>query len=705
MGRKTKSTDRDGGTVAAQTREGGGDTAKPPESDVEERLKRLRDVRAAGTVELWPLERLVRHPKQYRTPDVDSRGFQDLLDSVKEVGPKGVGVLEPVIVRELVDGKEGWRKELGVVFGEVLSGQCRCLAATMAGQTHVPVRNLGRIPDEEAAKILAVTNNHIPLRPLEEGARLAMLMDVYHEDAKAVASSIGKSEHYVLTHTMIERNLIPGWKEESALRGGDICGRLDPGPRRNYATWTAAHWVHIAKLPAAIQEHWLAKIQKDYRFDPHDATADTVAKWLVTEKLFLAKALFDWAKVCAQCPKRTDAINQLLWTDPDVKGDEGTAVRCLDPKCWERQEARAVKVRFKEGAAAAVAELHAKNPKLNIPDPVPISMMEVPKDDWEHRKQRERYVEALRPIRKAFGQALVTADRITLAKEGDKRADPGIVVAGRGTGSLKWVKIKPKEQSAGGGRSGPRTPTAEELAEQERANRQAKFREIVARQFQEHMQGVAVPDADMVLFLTVFFEVDGPWGKDREKLIKAGLEAKRKYPEQPIKCVTEWMYREMMSHCYFAEDIQETLEAIGPLFGFDTKAEYAKAKSSLDKPAKEPPPEPKGKKPKTGKKWDPGVCRICGCTEEDCSECIMATGEPCTWADGTEAICTRCVCPVQAGTGPCISDGNCKACGRKSDQPIRVESKGTKRSTSKHQPSTIEIEAGAEAGEDPDDES
>ena len=37
-----------------------------------------------------------------------------------------------------------------------------------------------------------------------------------------------------------------------------------------------------------------------------------------------------------------------------------------------------------------------------------------------------------------------------------------------------------------------------------------------------------------------------------------------------------------------------------------------------------------------------GVCSSCGCTEEDCSGCIAATGEPCGWADAARTLCTRC---------------------------------------------------------------
>lgn len=37
-----------------------------------------------------------------------------------------------------------------------------------------------------------------------------------------------------------------------------------------------------------------------------------------------------------------------------------------------------------------------------------------------------------------------------------------------------------------------------------------------------------------------------------------------------------------------------------------------------------------------------GLCRLCGCTDDDCSGCIERTGEPCAWADAEHTLCTAC---------------------------------------------------------------
>jgi hypothetical protein len=35
------------------------------------------------------------------------------------------------------------------------------------------------------------------------------------------------------------------------------------------------------------------------------------------------------------------------------------------------------------------------------------------------------------------------------------------------------------------------------------------------------------------------------------------------------------------------------------------------------------------------------ACRECGCTEDDCSQCVEKTGEPCYWVE--PGLCSACV--------------------------------------------------------------
>ncbi|ULQ45942.1 hypothetical protein JN531_012615 [Flagellatimonas centrodinii] len=44
----------------------------------------------------------------------------------------------------------------------------------------------------------------------------------------------------------------------------------------------------------------------------------------------------------------------------------------------------------------------------------------------------------------------------------------------------------------------------------------------------------------------------------------------------------------------------------------------------------------------------PRTCRVCGCTNDDCRQCIQRTGEPCHWVNTAGDICSAC---YQPGTG------------------------------------------------------
>jgi isopentenyldiphosphate isomerase len=39
------------------------------------------------------------------------------------------------------------------------------------------------------------------------------------------------------------------------------------------------------------------------------------------------------------------------------------------------------------------------------------------------------------------------------------------------------------------------------------------------------------------------------------------------------------------------------------------------------------------------------TCRVCGCTDEDCSVCIKRTGFACSWVE--HDLCSACATPAQ----------------------------------------------------------
>ncbi len=40
----------------------------------------------------------------------------------------------------------------------------------------------------------------------------------------------------------------------------------------------------------------------------------------------------------------------------------------------------------------------------------------------------------------------------------------------------------------------------------------------------------------------------------------------------------------------------------------------------------------------------PGICRRCGCVDDDCRDCIQRTGEPCSWVE--HDLCSACTKPM-----------------------------------------------------------
>jgi len=45
----------------------------------------------------------------------------------------------------------------------------------------------------------------------------------------------------------------------------------------------------------------------------------------------------------------------------------------------------------------------------------------------------------------------------------------------------------------------------------------------------------------------------------------------------------------------------------------------------------------------------PKSCRACGCTDDDCRQCVEATGHACSWVEGEDPpICSRCAAEEDA---------------------------------------------------------
>ena len=52
-------------------------------------------------------------------------------------------------------------------------------------------------------------------------------------------------------------------------------------------------------------------------------------------------------------------------------------------------------------------------------------------------------------------------------------------------------------------------------------------------------------------------------------------------------------------------------------------------------------------------KEEKDVCKYCGCTDEDCHQCIDKTGGPCSWTvrSGKDSVCSRCYAERESAVG------------------------------------------------------
>lgn len=375
------------------------------------------------SIQPWPVAGIQAHP-QNRKVNRKTAKYEELVDSVK-----AIGIQQPLIVRSIPGRQE---------MVECLSGHRRLAAAIDAGLDAVPVDHRGQISDAEAFDVMAISNLHEDLSPLEEGQRAALWLDHYDQDAQAVASKLGKTPRFIVEHAQIYRNLVADWHKalESAETkyGSSLAEQVD--------RWTASHWAVIARLPQRMQLEQLKRFLSGSYCSFDRWSVKELETRIGLEMLNLAKAPFD-VSTCKDCVNRTGAQPAFLWAD-DVDGAVGDKEKCLDAKCYKRKCERAERSIFIEMRRVT-----------NYPDAVPLSTLVEPKDWYK----RDAYDKQIRALKKVHGKDLVTANSVEMVKKGKdwdvfperrpKDVRPAIVVAGKGKGSVVFVRLKPAKKGAG----------------------------------------------------------------------------------------------------------------------------------------------------------------------------------------------------------------------------------------------------------------
>ena len=164
-----------------------------------EKSKSAQDGATITSLPLGALQAGKYQPRQ----KMDSGPLQELAESIREQG-----VMQPLLVRAISAGKY-----------EIIAGERRFRAATLAGLTEVPV--LVSLADDKGAAAMALIENmqREDLNPLEESRGLARLIEEFGFTHEQAAKSVGKSRSAISNLLRLAQLAKP---VQAMLLAGDI---------------------------------------------------------------------------------------------------------------------------------------------------------------------------------------------------------------------------------------------------------------------------------------------------------------------------------------------------------------------------------------------------------------------------------------------------------------------------------------------------
>ena len=273
-----------------------------------------------------PLDKISESKKNPRT-QFDEKKLAELADDIKQHG-----VLEPVLVRPLTNGKAGTY--------ELVFGARRYRASKLAKRGTIPA-TVRELTDAECLELQLVENvQRADTHELDEGQAYADLLSLQPSNTvETIAAKVAKSPAYVNGRLQLLK-LIDEAKQ--AFRAGKL----------NYS-----HAFEIARLQPKDQQRAIQECLPQHRnaaaiLKDQKAEAVTVRQlraWIEREVLLdLTNAPFDAndetlvpsAGSCAQCPKRTGS-NPLLFADVQRKST------CTDRACYQSKVNAFVQIRVK----------------------------------------------------------------------------------------------------------------------------------------------------------------------------------------------------------------------------------------------------------------------------------------------------------------------------------------------------------------------
>ena len=156
---------------------------------------------------------------------MEAGALQELAESIREQG-----VMQPLLVRLVAPGKY-----------EIIAGERRFRAATLAGLKEVPVLVSGANDQAAAAMALVENMQREDLNPLEESQGLARLIEEFGFTHEQAAKAVGKSRTNLLRLNQLAKPV------QAMLLAGDI----DMGHARALLPLPGASQVALAQKIAA----------------------------------------------------------------------------------------------------------------------------------------------------------------------------------------------------------------------------------------------------------------------------------------------------------------------------------------------------------------------------------------------------------------------------------------------------------------------
>lgn len=549
-------------------------------------------------IEHIALKEIYPSPGNRRVGGFDQAKLEQLAESIR-----AVGVQQPAVVREQPNGQGRY---------EMVAGERRWRAAGIAGLGALPcvVRDLD---DVTVLRIQTIENlQREDIHPLDEADGYARLIERARYDVEQLAQEVGRSISYVYQRLKLRELVEPA---RQLLIDGKIA---------------AGHAVLIARLPAGQQTELLKESWLFRRGEP--PTVRQVDDYIHTHILLdLSKAAFKkddpdldpQAGPCTTCPKRTGYQPALFADVCNGKRDY-----CTDPPCFNGKLEALIQRRRIEFQEAETKILEVADGYLDYQEEQRLQKGKVRlRQHWEECRKKD---------------------------DGAVRC---LVVAGAGRGRITWGRERKTN------RYGIPEKTAKQKA-REKAERQAEkaaaarrraaYDAVIAAAAEQLAQGeegmceIFVDDA-RAMRIIVGHAFDRLYDQLRKKLMKLeGWEIPSSYEERPraiaqkLAGMSLTELRLLLLKCTLVGSLEyspynptgrnvDPLLGLAEIFGVDVselRAEVGAAREDWDRRYGGTEEE------------EIRVCRVCGCTDEDCTECVEATGQPCHWVE--DDLCSRC---------------------------------------------------------------